>query len=225
MSIFKRLFGKRDAEIDIMQEEALQSPMRTIVKNFMENKLAMAGLIIFSLIFLTVLIGPIFNPIDLSDKEETQINVAPGMDMMDVPAELEGNVKEISTGSTFSVGVDNDGNVYIWGYTRVSNKIDLAEKMPSKEELGHVVSVSAGYDHVMALNDEGEIICWGSDRMGQCQIPTEVSGQKNFAQIAAGYQISYALTEAGEIIGWGNENLNDVRLTRRNGNTNIARFL
>lgn len=224
MSIFKRLFGKRDAEIDIMQEEALQSPMRTIVKNFMENKLAMAGLIIFSIIFLTVLIGPLFNPIDLSDKEETQINVAPSMDFMDVPAELEGNVKEISTGSTFSVGVDNDGNVYVWGYTKVSNKIDLAQQMPSKEELGHVVSVAAGYDHIMALNDEGEIFCWGSDRMGQCQIPTEVSGQRNFVQIAAGYQISYALTQSGEIIGWGNENLNDVRLTRRNGNTNIAKI-
>lgn len=224
MSMLKRLFGKRDAEVDIMQEEALQSPMRTIVKNFMENKLAMGGLIIFIITFLIVLIGPLFNPIDLSDKEETQTNVAPGMKMLDVPKELQGNVKEISTGSTFSVGVDNDGNVYIWGYTRITNKIDLAEMMPSKDELGNVVSVSAGYDHVMALNDEGEIICWGSDRMGQCQIPMDVSGQKNFKQIAAGYQISYALTESGEIIGWGNENLNDVRLTRRNGNSNIAKI-
>lgn len=224
MSMLKRLFGKRDAEIDIMQEEALQSPMRTVVRNFMENKLAMGGLIIFIVIFLIVLIGPLFNPIDLSDKEETQTNVAPGMKMMDVPDALQGNVKEISVGSTFSVGVDNDGNVYIWGYTKVSNKNDLAEMMPSKEELGKVVSVSAGYDHVMALNDEGEIFCWGSDRMGQCQIPVEVSGQKNFKQIAAGYQISYALTESGEIIGWGNENLNDIRLTRRNGNSNIAKI-
>lgn len=224
MSMLKRLFGKRDAEVDIMQEEALQSPMRTIVKNFMENKLAMGGLIIFIITFLIVLIGPLFNPIDLSDKEETQTNVAPGMKMLDVPKELQGNVKEISTGSTFSVGVDNDGNVYIWGYTRITNKIDLAEMMPSKDELGNVVSVSAGYDHVMALNDEGEIICWGSDRMGQCQIPMDVSGQKNFKQIAAGYQISYALTESGEIIGWGNENLNDIRLTRRNGNSNIAKI-
>lgn len=224
MSMLKRLFGKRDAELDIMQEEALQSPMRTIVKNFMENKLAMGGLIIFILIFLVVLIGPLFNPIDLSDKEETQINIAPGMKMLDVPDELNGNVKEISTGSTFSVGLDNDGKVYIWGYTRVSSKIDLKEMMPSKEELGNVVAVSAGFDHVMALNDQGEIICWGSDRMGQCQIPLEVSGQKNFKQIAAGYQISYALTESGEIIGWGNENLNDIRLTKRNGNSNIAKI-
>lgn len=225
MKMLKRLlgFGKK-RELDVMQEEALQSPMRTIVKNFMSNKLAMLGLIVFAIIFLIVLIGPLFNPIDLSEKEETQINVAPCMDMMDVPDELQGNVKEISTGSTFSVGLDNDGNVYVWGYTRVSNKVDLIEKMPSKEELGNVVSVAAGYDHIMALNDEGEIICWGSDRLGQCQVPMEVSRKDDIKQIAAGYQMSYALTEDGEIFCWGNENLNDVRLTKRNGNSDIAKI-
>ena len=225
MKMLKRLlgFGKKK-ELDVMQEEALQSPMRTIIKNFMSNKLAMLGLIVFVIIFLIVLIGPLFNPIELSEKEETQINVAPCMDMMDVPDELQGNVKEISTGSTFSVGLDNDGNVYVWGYTRVSNKVDLIEKMPSREELGNVVSVAAGYDHIMALNDEGEIICWGSDRLGQCKVPMEVSRKDDIKQIAAGYQMSYALTEDGEIFCWGNENLNDVRLTKRNGNSDIAKI-
>lgn len=225
MKMLKRLFGfGKKEELDVMQEEALQSPMRTIIKNFMENKLAMTGLIVFVVIFLIVLIGPLFNPIDLSEKEETQINVAPCMDMMDVPNELQGNVKEISTGSTFSVGLDNDGNVYVWGYTKVSSKVDLIDKMPSKEELGHVVSVAAGFDHIMALNDEGEIICWGSDRLGQCQVPMEVSRKDDIKQIAAGYQMSYALTEDGEIFCWGNENLNDVRLTKRNGNSDIAKI-
>lgn len=223
MKLLKRLFGKRNEELDIMQEEALQSPMRTIVKNFMGNKLAMGGLIIFVIIFLIVLIGPIFNPIDLSEKEETQINVAPGLNMMDVPDELQGNIKQISTGSTFSAGVDNDGNVYVWGYTKVSNKIDVAKDMPSKKELGNVVSVAAGFDHVMALNDKGEIICWGSDRMGQCKQSMDIS-RNTYVQIAAGYQISYGLTDDGEVVCWGNENLNDVRLTKRNGNSNIVKI-
>lgn len=224
MSMLKRLFGKRDVELDIMQEEKLQSPMRTIVKNFMGNKLAMGGLIIFIVIFLVVLIGPLFNPIDLSAKEETQINVAPGLNMMKVPEALQGNVKQIATGSTFSVGLDNDGNVYVWGYTKISSTIDVAKSMPSKKELGNVVSVAAGFDHIVALNDAGEIICWGSDRMAQCKVPMEVSNKTKFKQIAAGYQISYALTEDGEIFGWGNENLNDIRLTKRNGNSNIAKI-
>lgn len=222
-SLFRRLFGKRDLELDVMQEEIIQSPMRTVVKNFMHNKLAMGGAVIFLAIFLVVLIGPVFNPIDLSEKEETQINIGPGMKMLDVPDELVGNVKQISTGSTFSAGLDNDGNVYVWGYTKVSGKIDVAENMPSREELGKVVAISAGFDHIMALNEDGEVITWGSNRMGQGQVPMELK-RKKIAQIAAGYQISYALTESGEIIGWGNENLNDIRLTKRNGNKNIAKI-
>mgnify|MGYP000677176887 CR=1 FL=1 len=75
----------------------------------------------------------------------------------------------------------------------------------------------------MALNEDGELFIWGSDRMGQCQVPMEVKHEK-IKQIAAGYQISYVLTEGGEVIAWGNENLNDVRLTRRNGNSHIAKI-
>lgn len=227
MKMQKRLwgFGKGQKEMDILQEETLQSPMRTIIKNYMSNKLAMLGFILFVAIFLVVLIGPIFYPIDLSEKEETQINVAPGLNMMSVPKALQGNIKEIATGSTFSVGLDYDGNVYVWGYTKVSSKTDVEKDMPSKEELGHVVAVSAGFDHIMALNDQGEIICWGSNRLGQCKLPREVVRENKFKQIAAGYQISYALTEDGEIFCWGNENLNDVRLTKRNGNGDIAQIL
>lgn len=224
-SLLKRLFGGKSklGDVDVMQEEALQSPMRTIVKNFTENKLAMGGLIVFLVIFLIVLIGPHFYPITLSEKEETQVNVAPGMNMMDVPDELVGNVKQISVGTTFSVGLDNDGNVYVWGKTKISNKIDIAKDLPSKEELGNVVAVAAGYDHAMALNDKGEIICWGSDRMGQSKIPSEVK-RKTIVQIEAGYQMSYALDDNGNVYYWGNENLNDVRVTKKRGDGNIAKI-
>ena len=81
-----------------MQEELLQSPFRTIVRNFLDNKLALGAVIVFLTIFLIVLIGPIFAPTDLNESEETQTNIAPGRNMMDVPKELAGNVKEIATG-------------------------------------------------------------------------------------------------------------------------------
>lgn len=224
-SLLKRLFGGKSKveEMDLMQEELLQSPMRTIVRNFFENKLALGAVIVFLTIFLIVLIGPIFAPTDLNESEETQTNVGPGLSMMSVPKGLKGNVKEISTGATFSIGVDNNGKVYVWGKTKVSRKIDIAKDMPSQKELGKVVSVAAGYDHVMALNDEGEIISWGSNRMGQTKAPSEV-GRKKIVQIAAGYQMSYALTEGGEIINWGNDNLNDVNVTRKKGNGHIQKM-
>lgn len=224
-SLFNKLFrGKKHAEeMDILQEEALQSPLRTIIKNFVSNRLAMTGLIVFLIIFAVVLIGPIFYPITMNDKEETQVNVAPGMSLMDVPKELAGNVRDIDSGATFSIGVDNNGKVYVWGKTRITQKVDIAESMPSAKELGNVVDVEAGYDHVMAINDQGEIFCWGNNRMGQCQVDSAAKG-KQIVQIAAGYQMSYALTSGGEIIYWGNENLNDVHVTRKKGNGSITKM-
>ena len=223
--LLNRLFGGKSGieKRYVLQEEVLQSPMRTILKNFVSNKLAMLGLIVFLVIFAIVLVGPYFYPISLSDKEETQTNVAPGMNLMDVPDKLAKNVKEISTGSTFSVGVDNDGKVYVWGKTRISKSIDIAKDMPSRKEMGKVVSVAAGYDHAIALNEDGEIFCWGSNRLGQTKIPSEVK-RKDILQVEAGYQMSYALTKDGEIFYWGNENLNDVRVTKKKGDGNIAKI-
>ena len=123
--LLKQLVGgkSRGEKMDILQEEVLQSPVRTVLKNFASNKLAMFGLIVFLLIFAIVLVGPYFYPISLNDKEETQTNVGPGLTMMNVPEQLAKNVKEISAGSTFSVGVDNDGKVYVWGKTKISKSI------------------------------------------------------------------------------------------------------
>ena len=53
MKMLKHLFGKRDKELDVLQEEALQSPLRTVVRNFTSNRLAFGGLIVFLVIFRT----------------------------------------------------------------------------------------------------------------------------------------------------------------------------
>lgn len=55
---FKSLFrssvtGKK--EINVLEEEAIQSPMRTIIKNFFSNTLAKVGLIGFIFIFAVLL--------------------------------------------------------------------------------------------------------------------------------------------------------------------------
>ena len=84
-SFFGRLFGSRNKELSFMEEEQLQSPGRTMVRNFLNNKLGMTGLIVFLIIFLFVLIGPIYLPIDLSYADNTQVNVPPTLAMMKLP--------------------------------------------------------------------------------------------------------------------------------------------
>ncbi|HLS53972.1 MAG TPA: hypothetical protein VK031_08365, partial [Tissierellaceae bacterium] len=50
--LFRNLFGGR-RELSIFEEEEVQGPWRTVFATFLSNKMAMTGLVIFLLIFLT----------------------------------------------------------------------------------------------------------------------------------------------------------------------------
>lgn len=196
----KGLFVRSGGDVQsILEEEQLQSPFRTIVKNFVENKIAMAGVIVFLLIFLCTMILPLFFPLDLAFQDATQQNIAPGLNMQSVPKALQGKAVEVSSGASFGVGVDSDGNVYQWGKLD-----DRLKKLPKFQ--GKVVSVSAGMSHALALDENGKVYTWGYNRQGVGTIPPEVQFEK-IVQIAAGDQVSYALSEGGELFIWGNQTL------------------
>ena len=204
-SLLKRLFGGK-SDMSIYEEELVQSPFRTIISNFKDNKVAMTGLIGFSIILLIVLIGPFIFPITTSFSEVSQINVAPGLDMMDVPEELQGNIKQISIGPTFSVGISNNGDVYIWGKTKISSALDVAN-IP--EDMGKIVQVSAGFDHIIFLNEDGKLFFSGNNRQRQSTPTYEVENLTNIKQIEAGYQSSVVVTEDGYVYYFGNSMNND----------------
>ena len=131
-------------------EELMQSPMRMVVGSFIRDKIAMIGLCAFIVVFLCCMILPFFFPIELNYQDVTQANVAPGFGMLKIPDGLKNNAKAISSGSTFSVGIDNDGNVYEWG-TFPTEKL---KNIPSSDEMGKLTMISAGLDHVVAVIDE-----------------------------------------------------------------------
>ncbi len=203
--IFRNLFGNRN-DLDIFEEEQIQSPFRTMVNTFISDKVSMTALVIFLLIFLTVVIGPLFRPIELSFMESTQENVAPGRDMMKFPSELNKNVESIAIGPTFSVGLSKDGKVFTWGKTKITNKINI-NNVP--KDMGNVVKIAAGTDHALALNDKGELFAWGSNRQQQGTIPYELKSGKKIKDIYAGYQISGVVTEDGWAYLFGNLMNND----------------
>lgn len=200
-----KLFGGKE-KLSILEEEQMQSPFRTIVNNFLSNKLAMGGLITFLLIFATVIIGPIFYPLDLSFNETSQQNMAPGYNLMKYPKEIKGKLKDVSVGSTFSVGLTQDGEIHVWGQPKYSKTIDMT-KIPSG--MGKVEKIVAGYDHVLALNDRGKLYGWGSNRLQQSRIPDELMDVENIIDIKAGYQSSVVLSEDGITYFFGNDSVND----------------
>lgn len=220
VSFLGMLFGNRNKAENIMVEEQVTSPGRMIVNNFLHNKLGMTGLIIFLAIFLTVFIAPMFIELDLGYSDATQTNIPPTMNMLDVPEELAGNVQDIAAGTTFGVGCDKNGKVYIWGHTKITDVIDLAN-IPDEVKEANIVKVAAGYDHVVAVDDEGSVFVWGSDRLGQGRLPTDLNAVKksaaktmNVVQLEAGNQFSVVLDDQGEAYFWGNANMADIDVKR-----------
>ena len=218
-TLFTRLFGNRNKVTDFMTEEQLQSPGRLILKNFLHNRLGMIGLIVFLLIFLLVMIGPKFYTLDLSYQDNTQLNVPPGMNMMSIPEGMKHKVADISPGTTYGVGVDTDGNVYTWGYTKITETIDL-KNIPEEVQNAKIVNVAAGYDHIVALDENGAIYVWGNRRLGQDMLPDKLQMAaaygKNLGikQIEASNQFSAAVTEDGELFLWGNGNQADIKIKK-----------
>lgn len=238
----KRIFGKRKSTaaaaaqrmmlggLPQEEEELMQSPARMVVQSFVHDKVAMTGLILFLLIFLCCIVLPFFFPIDLYYQDVTQSNVAPGFGMLKVPAQMQGNAQMVASGSTFSVGIDKDGNVYEWG-TFPTEKL---RNIPSSSEMGKLTQISAGLDHVVAVNESGQIFTWGNDRMGLANIPIELeSNPQPIKQISAGYQISLALTEGGHLYNWGSDYLLNIsipsevqgNIQKFDDNTNIVMAL
>ena len=218
-TLLSRLFGNRNKVTDFMAEEQLQSPGRLILKNFLHNWLGMTGLIVFICIFLLVMIGPKFYKLDLSYQDNTQLNVPPGMNMMKIPDEMKNKVADISPGTTYGVGVDTDGKVYIWGHTKITDTIDL-KNIPEEVQNAKIVNVAAGYDHIVALDENGAIYVWGNTRLGQNKLPNEVQMAsaygKNlgFKQIEASNQFSAAVTESGDLYLWGNDKQADIKIKK-----------
>ena len=203
--LFANLFGGKK-KLSLYEEAQVQSPFKTIVKTFKSNKISMIGLIVFLIILAIVLIGPVIKPIDLSYSETSQMNVAPGNDLMKIPDSLVGRVQDIAIGPTFSVGVSTDGEVYIWGKTKITDSTDI-KNLPS--DMGKIVKVAAGYDHIILLNEEGKLFFSGSNRQQQTTPSYAVENLNNIKEIEAGYQSSIVLSDDGWSHYFGNSMNND----------------
>lgn len=67
--------------------------------------------------------------------------------------------------------------------------------------LTNVTAISGGGFNSLALNSDGTVVAWGSDRQGQCDLP---DGLSNVVAIAAGYWHGLALKNDGTVVAWGN---------------------
>ena len=215
---FKRLFLGHKEVLDIMQEEQMQTPMRTALKKFLHKKTVVFALVVFLSIFALVLIGPRYWVLDLSEQDSTLTNLPPGYDMMSLPKELVGNVADIAAGSIYGLGIDNDGHIHTWGTTRITDKIDLAE-IPEEGQSADIVLLAAGSDHAVGVDVNGEILVWGNTRLQQDQLTSDMKKDQkdgwNIIQLEASTQFSAIVTDEGNAYLWGNKNQNDISVTKK----------
>ncbi len=219
---FKRTALKDRAELNVEEEESIQTPSRLMLNNFLHKRLAMTGLIVFLCIFAFVLIGPRIWVLDLSDQDVTLVNLPPCSSMLSVPdALIKEGIRDISAGNTYGVGVSEKGNIYIWGITRITDKIDIAN-IPDEVKNADIVSVSAGSDHVVAMDADGQVYVWGNTRLQQANFSSDMKkamkaggDQWQVKQLVASNQFSAIVTEEGQLYLWGNSNMADIKISSK----------
>ena len=204
---FKRCFLHERPELSTEEEEKIQTPMRAMVNNFTHRPLAMFGLIVFLAIFVFVMVGPHIWVLDLSEQDSTLTNLPPSNNMMQVPkALLDNGVKDISSGNTYGVGIDNKGELYTWGHTRITDKIDVAN-IPDEIKSADLVQIAAGTDHVVAVDTDGEVYVWGNAVKGEANVPALES---KIVHLYGGRYHYTALLENGDLVSWGNNKYGQI---------------
>ncbi len=230
---FKRLFfGGSKTMADEMEENAknmkveeIVSPFKQIVRGFFERKLAVFALCVVIAMFLLVFIGPLFMPKYYdSYTEVTQQNVHPTMSMLSVPGDLKDDIRMIDSFGSFTVGVNNSGEVFIWGDSKISTTGLDARDIPDEVKEAKIMYVAAGIDHVVAISEEGKVYCWGYNKLGQFgYFDPENKDNANILpepdillngtidvdhvkKVTCGYQCSAILMDDGTLYIWGNKN-------------------
>lgn len=212
-------------------DERFDSPSKLAFKRFFRKKLAFAAVIVLVALFLFVMIGPLFSPIDLSYKEPMHMNIGPTHNMMRLPSEMKDSPVSISSRGSYTVGLDKDGNVHTWGYYKTTSKnpIENVMNVPKEVEDANILFAAAGYDHCLAIGDDGTVYAWGVFDNGQyghdgtliaaCEkMPLELmNGNKidvsKVKQVVCGYQVSAILMEDGTLYTWGNYNTGALNMS------------
>lgn len=130
---------------------------------------------------------------------------------------LSKQFQKISTGGEYNLAIDNEGNIWSWGFNYYGQlgdgtKVDkISPVQITTETKFKEVSAGNGYDHSLAIDEEGNIWSWGCNKNGQLgngtttdsYNPKQITTGTKFIKIEAGECISFAIDENRDLWGWG----------------------
>ncbi|MFV0479618.1 MAG: ABC transporter permease subunit [Anaerorhabdus sp.] len=185
-----------------LKEEAIISPGQLIFKNFITNKFAIVGLIMFVGLLSAVFVLSSVYKLDVSYTNPVLKNISPGFGYMNYPTQLEKEgVLQIDVGASYGVGLSDEGNVFVWG----KNQSKVAN-IPTEVQNANIVQIASGDKHILAVDDQGNFYGWGDNAFEQSKL-SFADGQRitreGILKIAAGDQYSAVLTEEHNLYVWG----------------------
>lgn len=77
------------------------------------------------------------------------------------------------------------------------------------QNLTDVVGIAVGGAHVVAVQREGTVVCWGDNSSGQTNVP---AGLADVIAVAAGAHHSLALKRDGAVVAWGSNRAGQTRI-------------
>ena len=223
------LGGSRELTV---ADERYDSPSKLAVRRFFRKPLATGAVIILAGMFLFVFIGSAIAPADLTEtgSEMLHTNMAPTQSLMKLPEGMKDGVVDISSRGTFTIGVDTEGKVSMWGqYVNISG--DPARdvmNIPEEVKNSKIAHVAAGSDHCVAISQDGHVHAWGEYDNGQYGLegsmiasarkePDELLNgtidASQVRQLICGNQVTAILMEDGTIYAWGNDGLSATNLS------------
>ncbi|RCI16800.1 hypothetical protein L249_2538 [Ophiocordyceps polyrhachis-furcata BCC 54312] len=159
------------------------------------------------------------NPLESTPSAVSAVHFAPGTKFAQVVA---------CDSATFVL--TEDGQVYGWGTFRsddgifgFTNKIRTQMTPILISGLKNIKSLAAGANHVLALDDKGTVLAWGSGQQNQLGrriiernkmsslLPQSVGLPRGkVVKIACGGYHSFALDSDGHVWGWGLNNFGEI---------------
>jgi alpha-tubulin suppressor-like RCC1 family protein len=159
--------------------------------------------------------------------------------LLSPPASVS-TVADVSCGADFSLALRPDGSVVGWGSNSYGKCLGtdatgnwisgLATGQPVQllgTPLGHVVRVSAGDEHAIALGAQGSIVAWGyfvapGSAASPAYSPPTALGPA--LEVAAGGSHALALRADGSVICWGANQYGQCRGTSATGSPLTSAF-